>query len=213
MRTEYLIRSLSQDVRRVPRHAVGRRIAIGIGAGALVTMALVVAVLGFRSDLASAMHGFSFWMKWAYTISLGVISVAATLHLSRPDAPRVRWLWLLVVPVLVIAVIAVGEMAVTPVHDWLAMWLGSSWKACSLLVTALSAPIFVGLLWAFRALAPADLRAAGAAAGLASGAVAASIYALSCGEVSALFVLTWYSLGMALAGAIGALLGPRVLRW
>jgi hypothetical protein len=27
------------------------------------------------------------------------------------------------------------------------------------------------------------------------------------------FVATWYTLGIGLAGALGALLGPRVLRW
>ena len=32
-------------------------------------------------------------------------------------------------------------------------------------------------------------------------------------EVSAIFVLTWYSLGILLAAGIGALLGPRLLRW
>ena len=29
----------------------------------------------------------------------------------------------------------------------------------------------------------------------------------------ALFVLTWYSLGIALATGLGALVGPRLLRW
>jgi hypothetical protein len=57
------------------------------------------------------------------------------------------------------------------------------------------------------------LRAAGAVAGLAAGAFAATVYCLHCQEVSALFVLTWYSLGILLAASVGALLGPRLLRW
>jgi len=57
------------------------------------------------------------------------------------------------------------------------------------------------------------LRLTGAAAGLAAGASAATLYGLHCPEVSALFVLIWYSLGMLVAAAIGALAGPRVLRW
>ena len=32
-------------------------------------------------------------------------------------------------------------------------------------------------------------------------------------QLAALFVLTWYSLGIALAAAAGALLGPSLLRW
>jgi hypothetical protein len=93
------------------------------------------------------------------------------------------------------------------------MWLGKTWKKCPWLVLMLSAPIFVGLLWSFRRLAPTRLRAAGAAAGLAAGSWAATLYCLHCPEVSALFVLTWYTLGIGMAAAIGALLGPRMMRW
>ena len=32
-------------------------------------------------------------------------------------------------------------------------------------------------------------------------------------EVSAIFVLTWYSLGILLAAGAGALFGPRLMRW
>lgn len=36
---------------------------------------------------------------------------------------------------------------------------------------------------------------------------------LHCPEVPAIFVLTWYSLGIALAAGVGALLEPRLMRW
>jgi hypothetical protein len=80
-------------------------------------------------------------------------------------------------------------------------------------VLALSLPIFVGLLWSYRRFAPTHLRAAGATAGLSAGAWAATLYCLHCPEVSAMFVLTWYSLGIGLATLLGALVGPRLLRW
>ena len=57
------------------------------------------------------------------------------------------------------------------------------------------------------------LRAAGGAAGLAAGAWAATIYCLHCPETSAIFVLTWYSVGIMLAAGAGAVLGPRLMRW
>ena len=38
-------------------------------------------------------------------------------------------------------------------------------------------------------------------------------YALSCTELSPAFVAIWYSLGIGLAGALGAALGPWTLRW
>lgn len=213
MNTEQLIQSLSENVPSVPRRALGRRIGLGMIGGAIVTMGLVASVLGIRPDLHDAMHGFSFWMKWIYTASLGAGAVFAVARLARPTPGSLRGLWLLSIPVLLLAGVGIGELAATPSRDWLAMWLGQSWKICPWLVLTLAMPIFVGLLWSFRRLAPTRLRAAGAAAGLAAGAWAATIYCLHCPEVSAIFVLTWYSLGIVLAAGVGALLGPKLLRW
>lgn len=213
MDTDDLIRSLACDVPPVPRRATGWRVLSGVTAGAAVTLLLVALVLGIRPDLHQAMRGFNFWMKWIYTASLGVGALVAVLRLSRPVPSRGRVAWWLAVPVLLLAGIGIGELASTPTRDWLAMWLGRSWMICPWLVLALAMPIFVGLLWSFRRLAPTQLRAAGAAAGLAAGAWAAMIYCLHCPEMSAIFVLTWYSLGILLAAGLGALLGPRLLRW
>jgi hypothetical protein len=213
MNTEQLIASLSADVPRVSRHALARRIGFGIVGGGLIALLGTVVVLGVRPDLEAAVRGFAFWMKWAYTISLGLGALYAISRLARPVPASLRGLWLLAVPVLVLAGIGIGELASNPPSEWLAMWLSRSWKVCPWLVLALSVPIFVGLLWSFRKLAPTRLRAAGAVAGLAAGAWAATIYCLHCPEVSAMFVLTWYSLGILLAAGGGALLGPRLMRW
>ena len=213
MNTEQLIASLSANVPRVPRHALARRIGFGIVGGTLVAMLALVATLGVRPDLQLAMHGFAFWMKWAYTISLGLGAIYAVSRLAQPVPTSLRGLWLLSIPVLVLAGIGIGELASTPSGEWLPLWLSRSWMVCPWLVLALAVPIFIGLLWSFRMLAPTRLRAAGAVAGLAAGAWAATIYCLHCPEVSAIFVLTWYSLGILLAAGVGALFGPRFMRW
>ncbi|WHU02486.1 DUF1109 domain-containing protein [Sphingomonas sp. NIBR02145] len=213
MNTEDLISRLSQNVPPVPRRTVGWRLGIGLALGGLVSAALVALVLGIRPDLGLAMRGTAFWVKWSYTFSLAIAAVVMVVQLARPDSARLRWAWLLVVPVSLLAILGVAELARTPPGEWLAMWLGHSWMICPWLVLALAMPIFIGLLWSFRRLAPTRLRAAGAAAGLAAGAFAATVYCMHCPEVSAIFVLTWYSLGILLAASLGALLGPRLLRW
>ncbi len=213
MNTDELITSLAANVRPVGRGAVGWRLASGVIAGALASTLLIVATLGPRPDLWLAMHGGTFWMKWGYTISLAAISIYVTARLARPDPGSLRRLWLIAVPVLALAAVGVGELIRTPRSDWLAMWLGHTWSKCPWLVLMLAVPIFIGLLWSFRRLAPTRLRAAGAAAGLAAGAFSATVYCLHCPEVSAIFVLTWYSLGILLAATVGALVGPRLLRW
>lgn len=213
MNTDDLIASLSQDVPPVRRGWVAWRLTIGIALGSLVSAGLVALALGVRPDLGFAMCGPAFWIKWGYTCSLALAALVMTVQLSRPDSARLRWLWLLAVPVLLLAGLGVAELASTPPAKWLAMWLGHSWMVCPWLVLILAMPIFIGLLWSFRRLAPTRLRVAGAAAGLAAGAFAAMVYCLHCPEVSAIFVLTWYSLGILLAAGLGALLGPRLLRW
>jgi hypothetical protein len=213
MNTDRLIEKLARDVPPVRRHAVGRRLAIGMAGGALASVLLVTVWLGVRPDLGEAMRGPAFWMKWGYTLSLALLAIGATARLARPDAGSLRWLWLLAVPVLLLAGYGLTEMLRAPQATWLSMWLGHSWMVCPWRVLTLAAPIFIGLLWSFRRLAPTRLRLAGAAAGLASGAFAAMVYCLHCPEVSAIFVLTWYSLGILLAASAGALLGPRLLRW
>ena len=77
----------------------------------------------------------------------------------------------------------------------------------------LAAPVFLGVAWALRRLAPTRLAMAGAAAGLLAGAVGATVYGLYCEETAAAFVVTWYTLGIAVCATAGALLGPRLLRW
>lgn len=213
MNTNDLIARLSSNVPPVRRNAVSRRLTIGLAIGALVSLFYVVVMMGVRPDIMVAMHGFSFWMKWGYTISLAVAATIVTAQLARPDTGRLRWLWLMAIPVLLLASVGAMELIRTPPGEWLAMWLGASWMVCPWRVLALAMPIFVGLLWSFRRLAPTRLRAAGAAAGLTAGAFAATVYCVHCPEVSAIFVLTWYSLGILLAASLGALIGPRLMRW
>ncbi len=213
MRTEDLIQSLSSDTRPVSPHAVEQRVLTGLLGGAAAAVALMILTMGFRPDFPGAFMNFSFWMKWTYTASLALLAIGVTLHVARPDAGRLRWLWALAIPVVLLAVLSAGELIRTPSEHWMPMWLGSSWRQCSMRVVELSLPVFVGLLWAFRRLAPARLGMAGAAAGLAAGACAATVYGLHCPEVSATFVITWYSLGMIVSAAMGALVGPRLLRW
>lgn len=213
MQTDDLIRSLAGDLAPVSRRMVQQRIALGLGAGALVTLAAIGMRLGFRPDLGAAMLGFTFWMKWFYSASLAAAAIIATLQLARPETSRLSGLWILCVPSILLAALAGLELALTPPASWPGLLEGRSEAQCTLLVLGLSLPIFAGLVWAFRRLAPGNLRLTGAMAGLASGGCAATLYCLHCPEEAATFVLVWYTLGMVLAMAGGALIAPRLLRW
>lgn len=211
--TERLIDKLAEGLSPVPRRAVERRIAAALALGMLVSTLMVVTVLGIRPDLLVALQGHVVWMKAGYVGALAAVAAAGAARLARPDVAVPRWLWLFALPVLALAVLAGAEMVDATPGTRMAMWLGQSWKVCPFLVLGLSVPIFIALMRAFGKLAPTRLRACGALAGVTAGAAAAVVYCLHCPESTACFVITWYSAGISLAGLIGALLGPRLLRW
>jgi hypothetical protein len=91
--------------------------------------------------------------------------------------------------------------------------MGASWRACPFNIALLSAPIFVASLWAMHSLAPTQPHRAGAAGGLLAGALGALVYCLHCPEIAAPFLAVWYVIGMLIPTALGAWLGPALLRW
>ena len=74
-------------------------------------------------------------------------------------------------------------------------------------------PLLVAALLGLRHGAPTRPAVAGAIAGLLSAGLAATLYASHCTDDLPLFVATWYTIAAALVAAIGALAGPRVLRF
>ena len=93
------------------------------------------------------------------------------------------------------------------------MIFSGTWKTCTLNITLLALPLFGAGLWVIKGLAPTRPAWAGASCGLLAGATAATVYALHCPEMAAPFLAVWYVLGFATPAVLGALLGPRLLRW
>ena len=213
MQTEELIETLVLAVRPVPRHFVERRIALGLIVGGAGALAVVITVLGIRPDIGEAVYGFRFWMKWIYTASLGGASIILIIKLARPTGEGIRCLDIMPFPVLLLTFMAGIELWRTPRADWSTLWLGHSWGTAPWMVFLLSLPVLIGLIKPYRSFAPTRLRLAGTAIGLTAGAWGAALYSLHCTEVSALFVVTWYSLGICLCGMVGMLTGPLMFRW
>ena len=214
MQTDELIRSLSGGVTPVLPGAARRRILMGLAAGAVFPLLSVALLLGVRPDIGAAIQDVSFWVKFVYTAALSLSAVMATLYLSRPEVARLRTPWLLgLLPVAALLLLAIREAATMSMDAWLGLWLGRSELKCMALIVLLSLPVYAGLVWSFRQLAPGNLRLAGAMAGLSAGACAATLYGLHCTESAMAFVFAWYSLGMVLAALAGMLAAPRFLRW
>jgi hypothetical protein len=211
--TPEFIKRLAADLTPVSPDQTRTDVLLGLAAGGVTTLVAVVLVFGVQPNLFSFQRGGAMAMKAAYALTLAAIAGASLWPLLRPDRAANRLWRLIVVPVLVLGAVAVIQLGVAPRGHVRDLLLGTSWQACPVRVAVLSVPIFAGLCWAIRRQAPTRLRSAGAAAGLLSGSAAATLYALACTESGAGFVLIWYTLGIAVSTGVGALIGPRVLRW
>jgi hypothetical protein len=212
MKTDDLIASLGTGLAPVRPGAVARTLAIGLLAGAAGTALLMLATIGLRHDLGAAMAGGAFWMKFTYTLIVAALGAWIVERAGRPGTSAVLPLILLALPLAGIVGLAAAQMAPADA-DRHHLVMGHSANVCALLIAGLALPLFAGVFWALRQLAPTRLALAGAAAGLLAGATSASIYAFHCTESAAPFVALWYTAGILLTTVIGAALGRLFLRW
>ena len=213
MKTDALIERLSGHAEPVSALAAARALLIGAGAGALVSAAAMMLWLGVRPDLMQAMGTGAYWMKFFYTLLFAAAGFWTLERLSRPGARTRMQMALEALPFAAIALWASMRLAMAPVEARMPMTMGHSSHVCPWRIVILSLPVLAGLLLGLRRLAPTRPVLAGAACGLAAGALGAFIYAFHCDESAASFVALWYTLGIAAVGAIGALAGRFLLRW
>lgn len=173
---------------------------------------VLVAWLGVR-DMAEAIASPSYWMKTLYTAALAGAGFLVAERLSRPGAKATRGIVTLIAVLAVMLGIAVVQLVSTPAGAMRDALLGSTWDKCPWRIVALAIPGLLLSLLAMRRLAPTRPMLAGAGAGLFVGGIAATVYGLHCAETSAAFTLIWYTGGIALSTALGAIAGWRLLRW
>lgn len=212
MKTDELITMLASGDSR-PQPISTRRMALQIGLGLLVTIILMFTLLGVRVNLTQVLLMPAFWLKLMFVLALARVGWVATMRLSSPGKSLGKVPLMIAAVLLVMWSIAATQLVLATPGTHSYMFFGNTWRVCPLLIAGLSLPIFIALLSALRELAPTRLRLSGAAAGLTAGGVAATVYSLHCTEMMAPFVGFWYVLGMLIPTLIGALIGPRVLRW
>lgn len=213
MKTDELIRSLSADLPKVAAGAVTRRVALGLGLGAVGSVVVMLAWLGPRPDLGQAILTPMFWMKVGYAAATGLILAALLARLARPVARPGLLAALAAAPFAVVAVMALIRFAQAPPEARHSLLMGHSAMFCPWRILAIGLPVLAGEVWALRGLAPTRLWLAGLVAGGCAGGLGAAIYAFACDETSAPFLAIWYTVGMAVVTAVGAVAGSRMLRW
>ena len=202
MKTDELIHLLAADDRPVQRTAIEQRFAVASAVGIAGAGGLMLALFGLRPDLLAILALPMFWGKLMFAAAL-----------ARPGMALGRAALGLAVPPLVLWAMALVALSQVSAAERMPLVLGSTWRTCPFNIALLSVPAFVAGFWALKGAAPTRLAWAGAAAGLLAGALGALVYALHCPEMAAPFLAVWYLAGMAMPTALGAVLGPRLLRW
>jgi len=213
MRTDDLIATLSDGLEPVKSGAVARLLVGSILLGVLGSILVMLTMIGLRHDISTAMVSFGMWVKLVYTFAIAAFGFWLVERAGRPGAEMMRPLLLLALPLLAIAVLSALQMSNASQADVPRMIMGHSSRVCAPLVLMTALPTLAATFWALRRLAPTRLTTAGAIAGLFAGGTGAFVYSFHCTEGAAPFIAIWYTLGIVVTAAVGALLGPRLLRW
>lgn len=213
MKTDELIDLLAADDRPVQAASVEHRLAIATAAGVAGAAVLMLLLFGLRAEWRSTWEQPMFWSKVLFAAALAAPGLALLRRIARPGLSVIPAAWPLVVSPLVLWIAALVTLSEVPASERMPLILGSTWRSCAFNIAALSLPALAAAFWALRGAAPTRLAWAGAGAGLFAGAVGALVYALHCPEMAAPFLAVWYVAGVAIPAVLGALLGPRLLRW
>lgn len=212
MDTERLIATLAADNGYSTRPPA-RVLAIAVPVGFAISLALLLATLGLRPDFMQATHNPFFDLKFVVTLALALAALPIALQASQPQRLPRRWLWLLLIPVSLLALGIIAEAAAPPPVPAMTRLMGHNALLCMASIPALALPLLAAALIGLRAGAPQRPALAGAIAGLLASGLAAALYAAHCIDDSPLFVATWYTLAVALVTLLGAAIGSRALRY
>lgn len=210
---EELVERFSREPPKADEFSILLRMAAGlfIGAsGAAVIHAGYSAIAGSEDALSAIRPSTA---KIAYSTALAAAAAALASQIAAPETRIGRSHFLVLAPVMIMAMIAMTELFLTPIDNWLPLMTAFGVSSCLSAILLTAPPIFAGLVWSFRRFAPTDLRAAGAAIGALSGATAGALYAAISGQASICFVFLWYSCAVAITTVAGALAGRFLLRW
>jgi hypothetical protein len=214
MKTDDLILQLSLDASPNKRWTPVVLLILAIVAG--LTIAMIFSLLWFqpRSDLMTAMTSdYYVILKVVFAVSVVILAIPIVRQLTLPGQSMGVLAFAALLPFVAMAALAASEVVTLLPSEWHRAMATSSWLACFWKVPFLALPSFVFLSLSARQLAPTNLRLAGAYIGLLAGGIGTVGYALHCHDDSVSFVAIAYSVAIAEMTFLGALLGPRLLRW
>lgn len=211
MKTNDLIEALVADA--APRGpSLRATVFMALVFSAVIAAAVMSSTLGMRQDaFTSLVHSPRFVFKFVFTFTVFASALYLSLRLARPGT--VASPLALALPLVVLVGGVTAELVALPEKAWMSNMVGRYWYTCLTFGPLISLGPLAVLLIALKRGAPENPTRAGFVAGLAAGGIGTFFYAAHCPDDSPLFVALWYTIVVLMMGAIGALIGSRVLRW
>lgn len=211
MKTDQLIDMLSANVEPVQGGQLKKILALTLVGGGVAAFCVMLSTVGLRNDGESHI-GFLLLKLILMLILIGT-GAALLTKLIRPGQDGRGLYKAILLVFLAIGLVGAVALALQPPASWGHVVMGTEWAMCAFCIPLFAIIPFAALIWALRRGAPTNLRRTGAIAGLVAGALGAVAYAFHCPDDSIPFIALWYGAMIGLCALIGAVLGPRLLRW
>jgi hypothetical protein len=213
VKTDQLIDLLSTNVEPVKSGYLKKTLIFALLIGGVAAFCVMFTTVGLRSQASDKLDPSYLILKLLFTISLVALGGTLLTKLMRPGQSERKQSTLVVLPYLMIAVAGIIALIFGKPMAWGRMLFGMHWVTCLLCIPLFAVVPFAALVWALRRGAPTNLTQTGAIAGLVAGALGATAYAFHCPDDSVPYIALWYGTLVAFCAVIGAILGPRLLRW
>ena len=211
MKTTDLIDMMAQESQAEVRSM--RPLSQNVTAAILASSVLLVLFWGIRPDLSTVIIEPLVLVKYLLPALTAMPCLWFASQARRPDSSlngALRWMLL---PLAAVIALVASALVALPSETWLSTIKGETLFACLMSIPVLATPILAAMLWVMRHGASSQPALAGAMAGLASGCLATTVYALHCYEDNPAFYGLWYTAAIVLMGIIGQFLGKRALKW
>ncbi|MDC0887377.1 DUF1109 domain-containing protein, partial [Altererythrobacter sp.] len=182
------------------------------GLAGAITVLAVWLVAGLWDNAVNGEASAFFLITNGLLLILGIAGVSAVVALARPavgkrqDGPKWALSMITILPL-------AGLFAAVQLDGGLGAAVDPYAFHCLASGTAASALTFVALTYWLRRGAPVSVETAGLFAGIASGAIGSFAYGLSCPIDGITHLGLWHVLPVAIAGAAGRAVLPRIIRW
>ncbi|SRR5258708_15870204 len=213
MTTDQLIALLVADLRPVDPRGVLHAVIIALAVGLAAALGVMTSTFAFPPELLDGRNLEFLSIKLLFASAVVATTAVLLPQLARPGATMHRTPALILMPFVVLAVSAAVALATAHSSAWAGMIVEKDSVRCLPAILLLAILPFTALVWALRVGAPTDRIRAGAIAGLAAGGLGAFACAFPCAEQSLSSIALWYGLPIGICAAIGAKLGPNLLRW